>query len=490
MLQCIDSERYNYYLYLDLPVNSRIFIHIAYMKSDRSGNILVVDDDNDVLYTAKLALRGLFGKVDTLDRPGLIPEYLKKCKYDVILLDMNFTRGSISGKEGLDWLGKILQIAPDASVLTTTAYGEINLAVQAMKMGAMDFITKPWNKDQLIASVSNVVNSGNGERSARKIKSNPLIAANHMKRYPDVISRSPIMAQIMETIKTVASTDANILILGENGTGKELAAWAIHKESQRQQNSFIRVDLGSIPETLFEAELFGHTRGAFTDAREERAGRFETASGGTLFLDEIGNLSLPLQAKILTAIQNREVVKIGSNHPIPINIRLISATNMPLYKMADMFEFRQDLLYRINTVEIVLPPLRERKEDIGPIADYYLELFSAQYGKQGIKLKEGTLMKLKEYHWPGNIRELAHAIERAVIMCKCGTLSPDDFVMRNKSAPPQLTVEAAIRIEDYERRAISNAMSKHNGNLSKAAEEIGIARSTLYRKIARFGMEN
>ncbi len=460
------------------------------MKSDRSGNILVVDDDNDVLYTAKLALRGLFGKVDTLDRPGLIPEYLKKCKYDVILLDMNFTRGSISGKEGLDWLGKILQIAPDASVLTTTAYGEINLAVQAMKMGAMDFITKPWNKDQLIASVSNVVNSGNGERSARKIKSNPLIAANHMKRYPDVISRSPIMAQIMETIKTVASTDANILILGENGTGKELAAWAIHKESQRQQNSFIRVDLGSIPETLFEAELFGHTRGAFTDAREERAGRFETASGGTLFLDEIGNLSLPLQAKILTAIQNREVVKIGSNHPIPINIRLISATNMPLYKMADMFEFRQDLLYRINTVEIVLPPLRERKEDIGPIADYYLELFSAQYGKQGIKLKEGTLMKLKEYHWPGNIRELAHAIERAVIMCKCGTLSPDDFVMRNKSAPPQLTVEAAIRIEDYERRAISNAMSKHNGNLSKAAEEIGIARSTLYRKIARFGMEN
>ena len=460
------------------------------MKSDRSGSILVVDDDNDVLYTARLALRGLFVKVDTLDRPGLIPEYLKTSKYDVILLDMNFTRGSTSGKEGLDWLRKILQIAPDASVLTTTAYGEINLAVQAMKLGAVDFITKPWNKDQLIASVSNVVNSVPGEGSPGKIKRIPIIAANQSNRYPEVISRSPIMAQIMETIKTVATTDANILILGENGTGKELAAWAIHKESQRQRNSFIRVDLGSIPETLFEAELFGHTRGAFTDAREERAGRFETASGGTLFLDEIGNLSLPLQAKILTAIQNREVVRIGSNHPVPINIRLISATNMPLYTMADNFEFRQDLLYRINTVEIVLPPLRERKEDIGPIAVYYLDLFSGQYGKLGIKLKEDTLVKLKEYHWPGNIRELAHTIERAVIMCKCGTLSPDDFVLRNKSVNPQLTDESVIRIEDYERRAISNAMSKHNGNLSKAAEEIGIARSTLYRKIARFDMGN
>ena len=460
------------------------------MKSDRSGSVLVVDDDNDVLYTARLVLRSLFDKVDTLDRPGLIPDYLKACKYDVILLDMNYTRGSTSGKEGLEWLGKILQIDPAAKVLTTTAYGEINLAVQAIKKGSVDFITKPWNREQLVASVSNVLSTIQTERNVSKIKGSRSGSVNQgNNKYPEVISRSSIMDKIKETIKTVASTDANVLILGENGTGKELAAWALHRESLRSQNSFVHVDLGSIPETLFEAELFGHTRGAFTDAKEDRAGRFEIASGGTLFLDEIGNLSMPLQAKILTAIQNREVVRIGSNHPVPVNVRLISATNMPLYEMADTFEFRQDLLYRINTVEIILPPLRERKEDISILADYYIELFSGQYGKRGIKLEEDTLQKLKEYHWPGNIRELAHAVERAVILCKCSTLTPDDFMLRAKSSPGQLTDEPAISVEDYEKKAISTAMNKHNGNLSKAAEEIGIARSTLYRKIARFGIE-
>jgi transcriptional regulator with PAS, ATPase and Fis domain len=297
------------------------------------------------------------------------------------------------------------------------------------------------------------------------------------------------MAQIKETIKTVAITDANVLILGENGTGKELAAWALHSESLRKDHAFVHVDLGSIPETLFEAELFGHVRGAFTDAKDDRAGRFEVASGGTLFLDEIGNLSMPLQAKILTAIQNREIVRIGSNHSIPVNVRLISATNMPLYDMSDSFQFRQDLLYRINTVEIMLPPLRERRDDISLLADYYIELFSAQYGKQGIKLGVDTLQKLKEYSWPGNIRELAHAIERAVILCKSGVLSPEDFILRNRSAKAHLSDEPAITVEDYEKIAISNAMSKYNGNLSKAAEEIGIARSTLYRKIARLGKD-
>ncbi|MEI6049817.1 MAG: sigma-54 dependent transcriptional regulator [Bacteroidota bacterium] len=461
------------------------------MKSDSSGNILVVDDDNDVLYTAKLVLRSLFDKVDTLDRPGLIPQYLKSCKYDAILLDMNFTRGITSGKEGLEWLGKILKIDPDARVLTTTAYGEINLAVQAMKKGALDFIIKPWNREQLIASVQNVVSLSREQRDVKKIKSNHVGGNNSRKiKYPEIITGSPIMAQILETIKTVAPTDANVLILGENGTGKELAAWALHNESSRGAKAFVHVDLGSIPETLFESELFGHTRGAFTDAREERTGRFETASGGTLFLDEIGNLSLPLQAKLLTAIQNREVVRIGSNHSIPVNVRLITATNMPLYEMADSFEFRQDLLYRINTVEIILPPLRERREDISLIADYYMKLFSEQYGKQIVKLKEVTLQKLKEYHWPGNIRELAHAIERAVILCKSETLMPEDFILKIKSRTAQQIPEPVIRVEDFEKIAISSALTKHNGNLSKAAEEIGIARSTLYRKIARFGMEN
>lgn len=461
------------------------------MKSAGSGNILIIDDDNDVLYTARLILRDLFGKVDTLNRSASIPELLKSSKYDVIVLDMNFTRGNTSGKEGLEWLGKILRIDPDVCVITTTAYGEISLAVQTMKEGAMDFLIKPWNKDQLICAVQRAMALRGEKQDVKKTKSKNSGALNSSRiKYPEIISRSPVMVKVLETIKTVAPTDANVLILGENGTGKELAAWALHNESLRKSKEFIHVDLGAIPETLFEAELFGHTRGAFTDAREEREGRFETASGGTLFLDEIGNLSLPLQAKILTAIQNREVVRIGSNKPIPIDVRLISATNMPLYEMADSFQFRQDLLYRINTVEITLPPLRERREDIRLISEYYLELFSKQYYKQGIVMLDETIQRLKEYHWPGNIRELAHAIERAVILCKNDTLTPEDFTFKTKSAPVTITDEPSVRVEDYEKKAISAAMSKHNGNLSKAAEEIGIARSTLYRKIARFGMDN
>lgn len=452
---------------------------------------MIVDDDNDVLYTARLILRDLFGKVDTLNRSALIPEFLKSSKYDVIILDMNFTRGNTSGKEGLEWLGRILRLDPDVCVITTTAYGEISLAVQTMKEGAMDFLIKPWNKDQLICAVQRAMALRSEKQDVKKTKSkNPGTLSPGKIRHPGIISRSPVMVKVLETIKTVAPTTANILIMGENGTGKELAAWALHNESMRKNNEFIHVDLGAIPETLFEAELFGHTRGAFTDAREEREGRFETASGGTLFLDEIGNLSLPLQAKILTAIQNREVVRIGSNKPIPIDVRLISATNMPLYEMADSFQFRQDLLYRINTVEITLPPLRERREDISLISEYYLELFSEQYYKQGIVMLDETIQRLKEYHWPGNIRELAHAIERAVILCKNETLRPEDFTFKTKSASVTTTDESSVRVEDYEKKAIATAMMKHNGNLSKAAEEIGIARSTLYRKIARFGMEN
>jgi DNA-binding NtrC family response regulator len=298
------------------------------------------------------------------------------------------------------------------------------------------------------------------------------------------------MEKILDMIKTVAPTDANILIMGENGTGKELTARALHMESLRNQKAFVHVDMSALPETLFESELFGHTRGAFTDAKEERTGRFEAASGGTLFLDEIGNLSLPLQAKILTAIQNREVIRLGSNHPVKVNVRLISATNKSLYQMADSFEFRQDLLYRINTIEIVLPPLRERKEDIPLLTDYYLKLFSEQYHKNGIRMKEETIQKLEEYHWPGNIRELAHTIERAVILCKSGVLTPEDFNLKMKPSLAWNMDEPSIRIEDYEKKAIGNILGKYNGNLSKAAGELGIARSTLYRKIAYFGIGN
>jgi DNA-binding NtrC family response regulator len=401
---------------------------------------------------------------------------------------MNFSRGNTSGKEGLEWLGKILNIDPDACVLTTTAYGEIDLAVQAIKRGAVDFITKPWNREQLISSVTKAAQLCNHD--SQKRNRDAIQGDDNTIKYPEIISRSPLMARISEIIQTVAPTDANILILGENGTGKELVARALHNQSKRNLKAFTHVDLGSIPETLFEAELFGHTRGAFTDAKEERAGRFENASGGTLFLDEIGNLTPSLQAKILTAIQNREIVRIGSNRPVPVNIRLISATNKPLYEMAELFEFRQDLLYRINTVEIIIPPLRDRVEDIKPIAEYYINIFSRQYGRNGIKIQDEALRRLKEYHWPGNIRELAHIIERAIIFCKNDSLAPDDFVLRCRPSNFQSSHEDAVKVEDYEKIAINKAMAKHNGNLSKAAEEVGIARSTLYRKIARFGISN
>jgi two-component system, NtrC family, response regulator HydG len=461
------------------------------MKSNKTCNILIIDDDGDVLYTASLALKRLFGKVDTIDNPVLIPEYFKKCKYDVVLLDMNFTRGNTSGEEGIKWLEKILQIDPDVSVLTTTAYGEISLAVQAMKMGAVDFIIKPWNQERLVNAINNALTKSTVQKEGSKAKINNEKVINYSEiHYPEIISQSRVMKQIMETIDTVAPTDANVLIIGENGTGKELVAWALHHKSLRKQKAFVHVDLGAIPETLFESELFGHTRGAFTDAKEERAGRFEAASGGTLFLDEIGNLSMPLQAKILTAVQNRSIVRIGSNHQVPVDVRLLSATNMPPYQLADSFNFRQDLLYRINTVEIALPPLRERGEDITLIAEYYLEFYSKHYNKQELMLREDTILKLNSYPWPGNIRELAHAVERAVILSKNKILSPDDFTLKDKSLPPRKVDEPVIRVEDYEKSAISNALSKHNGNLSKASEELGIARSTLYRKIAHFGIEN
>jgi two-component system, NtrC family, response regulator HydG len=456
-----------------------------------SCNILVVDDDNDVLYTAKLVLKELFAKVDTLSRPAFIPDCLKECRYDLILLDMNFTRGITSGKEGLEWLEKILQIDPDARVITTTAYGEIDLAVQAMKVGAIDFIIKPWKKEQLIATIKNVLAKDRIKKSESRHKSAPPDPVNNSKsRYPEIIFRSASMKHILETIQTVAPTDANVLIMGENGTGKELVAWSLHCQSQRKQNSFVHVDLGAIPETLFEAELFGHTRGAFTDAKVERIGRFEAASGGTLFLDEVGNLSMQMQAKILTAVQSREIIKIGTNYTIPINVRLISATNMPLYEMAESFEFRQDLLYRLNTVEIILPPLRERKDDIGLITDYYLKVFCEQYNKQGIVIREETREKLEQYHWPGNIRELSHAIERAVIMNRSGFLNREDFVLKIKSQPALVYDDTIVRVEDYERKAITNALSKNSGNLSKAADDLGVARTTLYRKISRFGIES
>jgi len=460
------------------------------MKAERTERILVVDDDKDVLYTAGLAFRRLFENVDLIDSPSLLPHYLSRNKYSVILLDMNYTRGVTSGREGLQWLEKILQFDPSVRVLATTAYGEINLAVHSMKLGASDFITKPWNNIDLINSVLNILSKGE-EKDPETRSSGGIPKENRTKHHgsTEIISRSSIMSTVLETIKTVAPTEANVLILGENGTGKELAAWALHTYSARKNKGFVHVDLGAVPETLLESELFGHTRGAFTDAKEERIGRIESASGGTLFLDEIGNLGLPLQAKILTTLQSHEIIRIGSNSAINVDIRLISATNMPLYEMAETFRFRQDLLYRLNTVEILLPPLRERKEDIKPISAYYLNLFTEKYGKEGVIITDEAFQKLLDYSWPGNIRELAHSIERAVILNKNGKLTSADFVFKMRSGSALAAEGPTLSVEDYERKAISSSLMRHNRNLSKAAEELGIARSTLYRKIAYFGLE-
>jgi len=461
------------------------------VKSNRLRNILIVDDDKDVLYTASLALKRVFAITDTTDNPDLIPGFLKKTKYDIILLDMNYSRGATSGEEGLTWLKKIRQIDRSIKILITTAYGEIDLAVQAIKLGAVDFIVKPWDQERLLSSVNNALSDNHFQRQDADKKAassdTEILPGN---RDPEIIFQSDVMARINDIIRTVAPTTANVLIMGENGTGKELVARALHNESARRDKPFVHVDLGAIPETLFESELFGHTKGAFTDAREERAGRFEAASGGTLFLDEIGNLGLQLQAKILTAIQNKSVVRIGSNHQLPVDVRIISATNMPLNQLTDSTRFRQDLLYRINTVEITLPPLRERIRDIRPIAEYYLKVFSEQYSKSGLTLGEDTLLALNSYDWPGNVRELAHSIERAVILSKNQTLSTADFYFRTRSKPDLKPEDSMMRVEDYEKNAILNALKKYDGNLSKASEELGIARSTLYRKIAYFGLDN
>jgi two-component system, NtrC family, response regulator HydG len=446
--------------------------------------ILVIDDDKDVLYTARLVLRGLF-RVDVLENPELIPQYLKKTRYDVILLDMNFSRGNNSGREGLEWLGKIFLINPDSTVLMTTAYGEINLAVDAMKKGAVDFIVKPWNKQQLVSSVSNALDLSRAGKEKDSRKSAGKNTGSD-KKDGKIISRSAEMKALLDMAAVVSPTDASILIMGENGTGKELLARKIHNESPRKDGPFIHVDLGAIPETLFEAELFGHTRGAFTGASEERAGRFEAASGGTLFLDEIGNLTFPLQAKLLTAIQSREVVRLGSNRVLKTDVRIISATNMPLYHMAETFQFRQDLLYRINTVEMVIPPLRDRTDDIRPLAEHYLRFFGKQYAKERITISEETFEGLTEYHWPGNIRELAHSIERAVILNKTGFIRYADLGLKPGHRPPGQKADNLTSVRDFEKVAIEKALSKYNGNLSKAADELGIARSTLYRKIAHF----
>lgn len=457
----------------------------------KTGKILVVDDDTDVLSAARLFLKRHFLHVDVESNPESIPFLINNTRYDVILLDMNFTKDIGSGNEGFYWLDRILAIDPAAVVVLITAYGDVEMAVRAIKDGATDFVLKPWENEKLLATLISAMRLRQSREETESLKAKQKGLNQAQTSYtPDIIGQSPAMMRVYEAIDRVAETDANVLILGENGTGKELIARALHRKSKRADEAFVSVDLGAISETLFESELFGHVKGSFTDAKEDRAGRFETASGGSIFLDEIGNLSLPLQAKLLTVLQSRTVTRVGSNKPKTIDIRLISATNMLVYEMVKGKTFRQDLLYRINTIEIHLPPLRERPEDMVPLADYYLQLYRKKYNRSVSSLSPALLKRMQKYHWPGNVRELQHAIERAVIMSQSNVLQPEDFFFSNGQDTPagDETALDAIPLDEMEKMLIRKALKKHNGNITEAAQELGLTRSSLYRRLEKYGM--
>ncbi len=453
------------------------------------AKILIIDDDQDVLLAAKLFLKQYIKIVHTEKNPENIPNLLKLESYDVILLDMNFSRDATSGKEGFYWLNKIMEIDPAAVVIFITGYGDIELAVQGIKEGATNFILKPWDNKKLLATIeANLkVRSSKQELEDLKTKQKVLIA-DQDQAYGNLIGNSLQMQQVMSTVKKVASTDANILILGENGTGKELIARAIHKSSKRKDEVFISVDLGAISESLFESELFGFKKGAFTDAKEDRAGRFEAASKGTIFLDEIGNLSFSLQSKLLSVLQSRKVVRLGTNKEIPIDVRLVCATNMPLYQMVKENKFRQDLLYRINTVEIFIPSLRDRIDDIPPLVEHFLQIYCKKYKMPVKRVNASTLKRLEKHHWPGNIRELQHSVERAVIMSEATMLQPQDFFLSQNDDGSENDEPETYNLEETERLLIRKVIDKHGGNISKAAKELGLTRASLYRRIEKYGL--
>ena len=452
------------------------------------SRLLIVDDDPDVLLAAEIVLKKHFARVRTDSEPENIPKLIADESFDVVLLDMNFAAGKTSGQEGLDWLGKIRQLAPDTKVILMTAYGAVDTAVRAIKEGASDFVVKPWENDRLIATVTTTARFSRAARTVRELSSvQKVLNEDSSHAASEIIGHSELMVRVLAQIEKVAATDASVLILGENGTGKELVARAIHRGSERSGRAFVHVDLGAISESLFESELFGHKKGAFTDAREDRAGRFEVAAGGTLFLDEIGNLTPRNQAKLLGVLQSRLVSRVGSDTPIPVDARIVCATNMPRDELMSGKEFRQDLLYRINTVEIELPSLRQRAEDIEPLAEYYAARFARKYQKPPMRLERGTLSRMEQYAWPGNIRELVHAIERAVIMSDGETLSVDDLLAPATQATTELNDEE-LNLTQVEVKTIERAIAKHQGNLSKAAQELGLGRTTLYRKMAKHGL--
>ncbi|GAB3316775.1 sigma-54 dependent transcriptional regulator [Larkinella ripae] len=458
------------------------------------SKILIIDDDVDVLSAAKLLLKRHYPQVDIEKNPEKIPFLITNGSYDLVLLDMNFQRDNSSGREGFLWLDRILDIKPTTAVVLITAYGDVEMAVRAIKSGARDFVLKPWENDKLLATLHSALEkSPNGESAESKTARTQATGPKPSAQGPTYIAVSPAMRQVFATIERVAETDANVLILGENGTGKDVVARALHQRSLRRDKPFVSVDLGALSDSLFESELFGHVKGAFTDAREDRAGRFEEAQGGTIFLDEIGNISLPQQAKLLTVLQQRVVTRVGSNKPKNIDVRLICATNSPIYQHVSDRSFRQDLLYRINTIEIHIPPLRERSEDILPLAEHFLKQYRKQYNRKVATISPALTRQLQQYRWPGNIRELQHAIERAVILAQGNVLEPEDFYF-GTNAPAaiptdkDLPFQENLQIEDMEKKMIQQAMQKYHGNITDIARELGLSRQALYRRLEKYGL--
>ncbi len=458
------------------------------MSSNVKTRILIADDNRDVLDALEMVLKYEFDKVDAISNPSEIPVMMGDNEYDVILLDMNFSAGLNTGKEGFYWLDKILEIDNNAVVVLITAYGDVELAVTAIKEGAADFVMKPWDNEKLVSTLNSACRLRQSRLEVKTLRDTQIYLKSELdSRFNSLVISSPAMKKIMQLVTRVAATGANVLILGENGTGKELIARELHRRSDRASKVFISVDMGSLSESLFESEMFGHVKGAFTGARDERAGRFEAANGGTLFLDEIGNLSPTSQSKLLAAIQNRSITRVGSNKSKEVDIRLISATNMNVKEMISRGEFREDLLYRINTIQVEIPPLRERPEDIGGLARHFLSRFSKKYGKHSLNIDVAAENKLLQYNWPGNVRELEHTVEKAVILCGTDRLTAGDLFLQDQ-VPGDKYQFADLNLEVIEKEAVSRALRKNLGNLSETARELGVSRPTLYKKLEKYGL--
>lgn len=456
--------------------------------SENQGQILIVDDDEDILTAGKLLLKRHFKFVATVNRPDHIPKLMTEGAFDAVLLDMNFGAGESSGREGLVWLRRILEIDPDVVVILITAHSAVDTAVEAMKLGAGDFVEKPWQNEKLIATLKAAVTLRQSRNETTVLKRRNRELAAHISGAGDeILGTSAAMQAVLSMIARAAPTDANVLVLGENGTGKELAARQIHRQSNRAGAIFMSVDLGAVTESLFESELFGHKKGAFTGANEDRIGRFQAASGGTLFLDEIGNIPPHLQAKLLTVLEQRQVLPVGANQPVSIDVRVISATNLPAADLANEALFRQDLLYRLNTVEIALPPLRERAGDIRVLVDHFVVLYARKYGRDIKGVDKKAMAQITGDPWPGNVRALRHAVERAIILSEGDRLGVEDFNLAGAVAR-QAAADGAmddLTLEDLEKRAIGGALKRHTGNVSRAARDLGITRASLYRRMEK-----